>query len=227
MQCPACKAQLTNDLRYCLHCGQYLGEITQVSRRDASLPRGGNTIFQDPTIQSSETQKSRNSLPWLVAAGAIVLVVILLVGIGIYNSTRSDALQQQIAELQKQLTRAQTKTSPTPAEQPKTTPTQAATRQEIERPNPAIEASPGPRPVSQPSPVEIVNGFFHVSPGSYYAKEFLVPVSGGRLAGSFNSSTPIEVYVIGQTGKLYDSHRINSGSIKSHAWTRPVLSDVQ
>jgi len=31
--------------------------------------------------------------------------------------------------------------------------------------------------------------------------------------GSFNSSTPIEVYVIGQTGKLYDSYRINSGSI--------------
>ncbi len=159
MQCPTCKAQLTNDLRYCLHCGQYLGEITQVSRRDASVPRGSNTIFQDPTIQSSETKESRNSLPWLVAAGAIVLVVILLVGIGIYNSTRSDALQQQIAELQKQLTRAQTKTSPTPAEQPRITPSQDATRPEITKPNPTIEPALRPTPVAEPSLIEICQWF--------------------------------------------------------------------
>src|SRR6266576_1178978 len=79
MICPSCKSALADELRYCLHCGQYLGEPDETTR--VIPPRVVPKKQVNVAVPRFETvEKGRE--PWALGTGALVIggVIVLVLG---------------------------------------------------------------------------------------------------------------------------------------------------
>jgi hypothetical protein len=85
VQCPACKSISPDDVRFCLHCGHYLGEPEEVTRVISPPPRAQTTIRAPewiPVTLSGDDERKNKKLSGLQVAG-IVLVAVLVLCAGI------------------------------------------------------------------------------------------------------------------------------------------------
>ena len=91
MQCPACKSISPEDVRFCLHCGQYFGEPEDVTRVASPLPRAQTTIrapqwIPAPLSDGDQTNKKKLSglqLAGIVLVAAFVLCAGIVIGVAI------------------------------------------------------------------------------------------------------------------------------------------------
>lgn len=188
MICPACKSAVADDLRFCLHCGHYLGEPDEPTR--VIPPRAApktNTNVAVPSFASLENERE----PWALGTGALVIGagVILILGVVIalaIFSMRDDATQQPNANR-----RAAVNATPTPR---LSTPT-------LVQSQPPITITPQPSsetPTPLPKRETIVDSPFQVRARSYQSYSFNVTGSG-HLTGTFNATggrDDIDVWVI-------------------------------
>lgn len=201
MICPACKSALADELRFCLHCGHYLGEPDEVTRviPSGSAPKT-NVNVAVPRFESIE--KGRE--PWALGSGVLVVggVVIFILGVVIalaFISQRSESTQTRNANGSLGLATA----SPTRRSTPAPVPTQskfAAT------PQPSLEQST-PLPVRE----TIVDSTFPVRARSYETYSFNV-TGAGHLMGNFSATggrDDIDVWVIdaNEMPNFANSHR--------------------
>src|ERR1051325_8975819 len=179
MICPACKSAVADDLRFCLHCGHYLGEPDETTRviPPRVVPKKNVNI---PVPRFETIDKGRE--PWALGTGALVIgaVIVLILGGVItlvfieWGSQPSPirTTNRPIASYAPSPTRA-----PTPAPTPITTqPTIANTPQgqaSFEQPSP-------PTPLRE----KIVDSTFPVGPRAYQSYSFTVAANRiGNLTG--------------------------------------------
>jgi hypothetical protein len=72
MQCPACNATLSDDLRYCVQCGQHLDEATVVLEKPVSTP---------PSRTLTKNQKLAIGCG---GGGCLLLIVVAIVAVAVY-----------------------------------------------------------------------------------------------------------------------------------------------
>ena len=187
MICPACKSAVADDLRFCLHCGQYLGEPEETTR--VIPPRAAPKTNINVAVPSFATiEKGRE--PWALGTGALVIgaaiifilgVVIALVILGMRGESTQTANTDRPAALSTTPPRVST---PTPNPTPPTI---------IVTPQPALEISTPP-----PARETVVDSTFPVRARSYQYYSFDVAGSG-HLTGTFNATggrDDIDVWVI-------------------------------
>lgn len=88
MQCPSCKSASPDDVRFCLHCGQYLGEPDETTRVQPSRTPPPTTIRANATIFSNYDKRDSSSYepprprrwPVLVALSLLAGAVLMIVG---------------------------------------------------------------------------------------------------------------------------------------------------
>ena len=85
MQCPSCKSVSPDEVRFCLHCGQFLGEPDEATRVHSSrLPpttiRADFTPASTPAYKQStsieQSPRKRNPVTWALALLALVLALV-------------------------------------------------------------------------------------------------------------------------------------------------------
>ncbi len=147
MQCPACNSASPDNVRFCLHCGQYVGEPTRAAR--VETPRAATTLFADfppsPILQTQyEAPQPRR---WPVVAAFALLGSVALIAIGAAGTLA--LMQMQRGEVRAQLG------SPTPRGNPTVREGAASPRNDAPdlgvryTPNPA---TPRPSAGTAPSP---------------------------------------------------------------------------
>src|SRR6266478_4941480 len=91
MQCPACKSASPDDVRFCLHCGQYLGELDETThfRQPRNPPpttiRSDHTLFAKDYAQHNDSVHDyqpprRRRWPLIIAASLLAGIVLMIVG---------------------------------------------------------------------------------------------------------------------------------------------------
>lgn len=186
MQCPSCNASLPSDLRYCLQCGQYLGELSETTWVRPPQVQPTSKIPADkfvPKFESIEPQERH----WSFGIGTIVLVGACLLIIGglitallLYGAggTQTDIPGNKgLSTL-----------TPSPTKQRAQSPSPMATpvprTDALITPTPQPRTTLFPRPPPTPSTEEflpartIVSQTFAVPPGQYVSYPILVPGSG-------------------------------------------------
>src|SRR2546421_9900224 len=96
MQCPSCKSASPDEVRFCLHCGHYLGEPDESTLiRPSPVPSTSNRADEwqrvvddyDATARSSRSVPSiqptdKPRVTWTFGVGGALLASILLLAIG-------------------------------------------------------------------------------------------------------------------------------------------------
>lgn len=134
MQCPSCKSASPDDVRFCLHCGQYFGEPDEATRVHArqAPPTTIRAEFRPAEFASPPHQLARPR-DWTTVYLLGLIAVIALIGVGItigmtlFSREMRPHPQQQLSVI----------ATPTPFRTPQPTPT---TR-------PTVESTP-----AQPAP---------------------------------------------------------------------------
>jgi hypothetical protein len=193
MICPSCKSSVADELRYCLHCGQYLGEPDETTR--VIPPRAVPKTKVNVAVPRFETiEKGRE--PWALGTGALVVgaVIVLILG-GVITlaliqwgsqPTETRNTNRPIALNTVSPTRPSTP-SPTPIP---TQPTIAITPQ---------EQSSLEQPAQPPTRETIVDATFPVGPRAYQYYPFSVANRIGNLTGTFSATgghNDIDAWVI-------------------------------
>ena len=90
MQCPACKSASPDDVRFCLHCGQFFGEPndTTLVRPQKRVPpattvAANSTLFADyqPSHFESDYERPRKrQWPLVVALAMLAAIVLMVIG---------------------------------------------------------------------------------------------------------------------------------------------------
>lgn len=188
MICPACTSAVADDLRFCLHCGQYLGEPDEVTR--VIPPRAAPKTNTNVAVPSFATiEKGRE--PWALGTGALVIgaAVIFILGVVIalvIFGMRGESTQTSNADRPVALSTAPPPRVSTPTHVPKQ-PTITVT------PQPSFETSTPP-----PARQTVVESTFPVRARAYQYYSFDVTGSG-HLTGTFNATggrDDIDVWVI-------------------------------
>jgi hypothetical protein len=211
MRCPNCKNDNPNGFRFCLQCGEDLGEPTIVQRPETV------TRVQVPLESDAPFPATRRGNFWiysLLAASLAALLIIALLGLGgfLYFSQPENA-----NEAKQRSTPASERATVEPTRQPTREPTRAPTLEPTQPPpqQPARDVPIVEPERQRPTPTLILNQQFQISPRSYFAQNFTVD-GPARLSGSFNSSSPVEVFVMRRDGTMwFQSGRINSGPIEA------------
>ena len=201
MICPACKSAVADDLRFCLHCGQYLGEPDEITR--IIPPRAAPKTNINVAVPSFATiEKGRE--PWALGTGALVIggaiifilgVVVAVAIIGIRSdSTQTPNTNRPVA------TNATPSPRISPATPTSTQPTIIAT------PQPSFEPS-----TPLPTRETVIDSTFPVRARSYQSYSFDVTGSG-HLTGTFSATggrDDIDVWVIdaNEMANFANSHR--------------------
>ena len=88
MQCPSCKSACPDDVRFCLHCGQYFGELDETTRvlprstpPPTRIPANG-TIFSnyDKLDSSSYERPQQRRWPIVVALSLLAGIILMIIG---------------------------------------------------------------------------------------------------------------------------------------------------
>ena len=190
MQCPSCKSAVASDLRFCLHCGRFLGEPEETAQVRTPRPQPASTIrAAAPFVPAFETvDQPRRS--WRFGIGGILVAGILLLIVGgliaavlIYNAggVRIDLPDNnQLTVLTPSPSRESTQRStPTTTPDP-VRPTLDANRQS----NDLKKNSATPTPPYQEVP--LFNQTVGVGPGRFYSFQFTL-VKTARLVGRFQA----------------------------------------
>jgi hypothetical protein len=188
MICPACKAAVADDLRYCLHCGQYLGEpdeTTRVIPRRAAPKKNINVAV--PHFETIE--KGRE--PWALGTGALVIGGVIIFTLGVVIALALIGQRGESTETRNvNRSVAVTGVSPPNPSTPTPLPTQ-----------PTITVTPQPsfdQPTPLPARETIVDSTFPVRARAYQNYSFDVTGSG-HVTGKFNATggrDDIDVWVI-------------------------------
>lgn len=189
MQCPSCKSAVASDLRFCLHCGRYLGELEEKTHVNPPRPQLDPTI-RAPTqfVPTFETiEKPRRN--WPFGLGAFITGILLLIAGGfiaaalIYNvgGIRVDLPNNnQLTVLTPSPSR-----EPTQRSKPTATPDPVRPTPEAKRESNDLERSSA-TPTPQPREVPIFNQTVGVGAGRFYSFRFTL-VKTARLVGRFQA----------------------------------------
>ncbi len=195
MICPSCKSALADELRYCLHCGHYLGEPDETTRviPQRFVPKAKVNV----AVPSFKTiDKGRE--PWALGTGALVIgaVIVLILG-GVITLVFMEWGSQPSET--RNTNRPIASYTPSPTRPPTPAPTPITTQ-------PAIVNTPqGQSSFEQPSPPiplreTIVDSTFPVGPRAYQSYSFTVAVNRvGNLTGTFSATggrNDIDAWVI-------------------------------
>ncbi len=181
MICPACKSAVADELRFCLHCGQYLGEPDETTR--VIPPRVVPNTKVNVAVPRFETvEKGRE--PWALGTGALVIgaVIVLILG-GLITLALIEWGSQSTETRNTNRPIALNTVSPT---RPTPTPTPIPTQ-------PTITVTPQEQPsFEQPAPPTtretIVDSTFPVGPRAYQYYSFAVVANRiGNLTGTFSA----------------------------------------
>src|SRR6266576_4017370 len=223
MICPSCKSALADELRYCLHCGHYLGEPDETTR--VIPPRFVPKTKVNVAVPRFETiEKGRE--PWALGTGALVIgaVIVLILG-GAITLALMEWGGQPNETRNTNRPAALNTVSPTRPPTPNPTPTP---------PQPAITITPQEQPsfeqpVTPPTRETIVDSTFPVGPRAYQSYSFAVAVNRiGNLTGTFSATgvrNDIDAWVIDanqmanfanghSTYSYYHSDYVSYGEIK-------------
>jgi hypothetical protein len=194
MVCPSCKSALADELRYCLHCGQYLGEPDETTRVIPSPVVPKNRV--NVAVPRFETvEKGRE--PWALGTGALVIgaVIVLILG---------GAITLALMEWGNQPTETRNTNRPialntvSPLRPPTPNPTPTPT-QPIITVTPQ-EQSSFEQSVTPPTRESIVDTTFPVGPRAYQSYSFTVAATRiGNLTGTFSATggrNDIDAWVI-------------------------------
>jgi len=199
MQCPSCKSACPDDVRFCLHCGQYLGEPDETTWVQPPRTPRPTTVSVDATIFSSqgvrksdtasyESPRSRN-WPVIVALSLLAAIVLMIIGgliasalIQKANQTANDSPgTKRLSALTTPTQRVNAiRASPT---QPEQLPAQVE-RQQTET-TPKVDI-PTTEPTTQPSSFTIVNRQFVVPAGRFVPFRFTLARTS-RVTGQFQA----------------------------------------
>jgi len=90
MQCPSCKSACPDDVRFCLHCGQYFGELDETTWVQPPRTPAPTTVRADATIFPSDELPKSDSAPYqpprprnwpvIVPLSLLAAVVLMIVG---------------------------------------------------------------------------------------------------------------------------------------------------
>jgi hypothetical protein len=82
MQCPSCKSAVSSDLRFCLHCGRFLGEPEETTQVNAPRPQPASTIrAATPFVPAFETlEKPRRRRLFRTGVTLIAGILLLIAG---------------------------------------------------------------------------------------------------------------------------------------------------
>ncbi len=222
MICPSCKSALSDELRYCLHCGQYLGEPDETTR--VIPPRVAPKKNVDIPVPRFETiEKGRE--PWALGTGALVIgavIVLILGGIITFALIEWGTQSTETHNTNRPIASSTTfpLKLPTPTPTPKPTPPLITTPQE----QASIE-----QPALPASRETIVDSTFPVGPRAYQSYSFTVAANRiGNLTGTFSATggrNDIDAWVIDanqmsnfanghSTYSYYHSDYVSYGEIK-------------
>ena len=205
MICPACHSALTDDVRYCLHCGRYVGEETFISPRAQSpIPTGTNSKPFSSLQGDIGPRKSVITTLGLGIAtvGGLILIAIiaaLIYEMGRNSSPRSFAETGSNASSETRASRSQ----PTPM-------TYDAQR------SASVSSIPSPTPRPTLQRTLLLSQTFGLSAGEF--REFTVNLTNrSRIQGSFRASGGFgnDVYCSLYDGvrTYYDSGKTSSGAV--------------
>ena len=191
---PLLQVCLADELRYCLHCGQYLGEPDETTRVIPSRAIPNKQInVAVPTFETIE--KGRE--PWALGTGALVIgtVIVLVLG-GVITLALMEWGSQPNETRNTNRPIALTVVSPTRSPTPNPTPTPTQPTNTITPQEQASFEQPG-----TPSTREtIVDSTFPVGPRSYQSYSFAVAANRiGNLTGTFSATggrNDIDAWVI-------------------------------
>jgi hypothetical protein len=190
MICPSCKSALADELRYCLHCGHYLGEPDETTQVIPPRPTP-KTPINVPIPRFETLEKERE--PWALGTGALLIggIVILILG-GVIALMLFQWMSQPVGPSNANRPIASSSKQPTPNPTPKATPTAAAIA------SPQEQISPEPQPTVTRETV--VDSTFPVGPRAYQSYPFSVPAGTvGNLKGTFSATggrNDIDAWVI-------------------------------
>jgi hypothetical protein len=223
MICPSCKSAIADELRYCLHCGQYLGEPDETTR--VIPPRVVPKTKVNVAVPRFETVEQGRE-PWALGTGALVIgaVIVLILG-GVITLALIEWGSQPTETRNTNRPIALSTVSPTRPPTPTPTPipmqpTIAVTPQEQS----SFEQPPPP-----PTRETIVDSTFPVGPRAYQYYSFAVAANRiGNLTGTFSATgghNDIDAWVIDanqmanfanghSTYSYYHSDYISYGEIK-------------
>lgn len=167
MQCPACNSASPDDVRFCLHCGQYLGEPDEVTRV-RNRPPPATTIranFVSPiqTDPISYEAPARRVWPLYAAIGGLAVVALIAVA-GLIAAT----MMQGGEEVRGQRSEVRT-ISPVPS-------------------STVAMRSPSATPTAKPTPEPLVifkTDEFQLEPGRFRYTNFVVHDGDSQVVGWF------------------------------------------
>jgi hypothetical protein len=190
MQCPSCKSAVAADLRFCLHCGRFLGEPEETTQVSTPRPQPASTIrAATPFVPAFETvdkpRRSRRFGIGVILVAGILLLVIggLIAAVLIYNA---GGLRVDLPD-NNQLTIL----TPSPSREP-TQRTTSVTTPDPVRPTPDANRQSNDlkknsaTPTPQSREVPIFNQTVGVGPGRFYSFQFRL-FKTARLVGRFQA----------------------------------------
>lgn len=189
MQCPSCKSAVADDLRFCLHCGRFLGEPEETAQVSTPRPQPASTIrAAKPFLSAIETPRKplRN---WPFGLGAFIAGMLLLIAGAlaaaalIYNA---DGIRVDLPD-NKELTVLTPSPSrePTQRSRPTATPDPVSSTPETKQQSNDLERGSA-TPTPQPREVPIFKQTVGVGAGRFYSFRFTL-VKTARLVGRFQA----------------------------------------
>lgn len=214
MRCSNCKNDNPNGYRYCLECGEDLGEPTLVQRPETvtrvAAPRVADhrILVETPppplshqTLFTNADPSQRGSLFSAVGGAAIGIAVafgILLLIVGGYSVfiylNGEDPLGIAVDVSRQSAPQPSTTKSSRPEPTQRVESTRAP--DEVSAPREQVpEPTAIPTKIPEPALVALMPESIHVDAGSYSATRFDVDSEGIRVVGSFLSSSPVEFFI--------------------------------
>ena len=162
MQCPACKSACPDDVRFCLHCGQYLGELDTPT---LVHPQPNKPISTSGSLFGSASDyepPKRRRWPLIVALSVLAGIVLMVVGgvIALELSQRAGESPRNNQEIARATPASAVRPTPFPTSRiatPEQTPTATPERSTENVPDPTPR-----RPPEQPAVFTIINRQFIV-----------------------------------------------------------------
>ena len=227
MLCPACNAASPDDVRFCLHCGQYLGEPDTPTMAHGVRPPPATTVRAQftpyPPINIEPPPKRR--WPIFVAFGLLAGVLLMFVGgliaILLIQQSGGDSNPTPVASRQ-----AAFETSPAPVATPaRVIPRPSAeTKSEasnIDTPTPTPTPPSGPK---QPESFTIVNRSIVVQAGHFVSIRFVL-TEPSRIVGRFQAyggRNDIAVAILSESE--FENYR-NGGYYRAYYNTDYITAD--
>lgn len=189
MQCPSCKSAVASDLRFCLHCGRFLGEPEETTQVRTPRPQPASTIRAAiPLVPAFETiEKPRGRWPFRIGVALIAVLLLVIAGglIAVALIYKAGGITVDLPDNNRL-----TVLTPSPSREPTQRSRSIATPEQV-RPTPETNRQSnnlekGAIPTPQVREVPIFNQTVGVGAGRFYSFRFTL-VKTARLIGRFQA----------------------------------------